>query len=109
MRLTITYAFENIPSDRVILQHLVDKYCECWLERRDDYKVSTFESLSNPFLRLVMNRLRLLGKNQELASKSRCYLEHASPRERFGCRDLHMYHYCEKADFGCFERAGENT
>lgn len=97
-RISIEYAFETIPLDRVILQRLVDWYCECWRATSDHFDATTLASLPDEFLRRVMGRLHE-SKTMTMAEvlKKCCYLEHASDEEKKECGALHMRYDQEHA------------
>ncbi|CAO2658682.1 Nn.00g064050.m01.CDS01 [Neocucurbitaria sp. VM-36] len=96
-------AFANIPSDRPILQFLVDKAgfgaAECY-----EAFGGSMDDLPRAFLQRLIRRLDEELRRErahENESKSRCYYEHASKKEQEACRDLHM-EYDEEKDFGFF-------
>jgi hypothetical protein len=97
------YAFKNIPSDRVILQRLVDWYCACWRATSSQFDATTLASLPDAFLRRAMGRFcELKCMNNLELWKSRCYLEHSSHEEKASCEKLHMC-YDEKHDTATFK------
>jgi hypothetical protein len=97
---TFSYAFENIPSDRPVLQLLlVNDYCDYWPEGKDDYDDSDPEDKANlralnelprAFLMRAMRRMGDFrnGRPNETAHK-RCYHEHGSEEEQKACGRLH--------------------
>ena len=102
-RRSTSYAFRNIPSDRIILQRLVDKYCASYAADAIGYGLEGMGDLPVAFLRRVIHRFQELSKmSAREKAKARCYLEHTSDEEKGECSDLHM-RYDEKTDLAYFE------
>ena len=102
-RLSTVYALKNIPSDRVILQNLVDQYCYYWADDSGDYTLSAQNELPRSFLRRVTNRFQELSEaSAEEKRRKRCYMEHVSDVEKEDCKALHM-RYDEYLDLAYFE------
>jgi len=101
--LSTSYAFDNIPSDRVILQSFVDDYCLWWSDADHDCSLDVQERLPSAFRRRAMKRFQELNTmSAEEKGKKRCYMEHVSDVEKEDCQALHM-RYDEKKDLAYFE------
>ncbi|KAJ4378281.1 hypothetical protein N0V86_005981 [Didymella sp. IMI 355093] len=96
---TATYAFANIPSDRSILQFLVNQFCKCW---DPEYIINTEEDalseLPPAFTVRAMKRLAHLrcGKLEG------CYIEHSTNEEKKSCREPHMEFVGGEFGYGYF-------
>jgi len=99
----IEYAFNNVPSDRVMLQHLVDDYCSQWDETQLDHvSVRIPKWLPRAFpVRVERRFAELRSMINNVGNRSRCYYEHTSAEERKKCRYLHMF-YHEVEEYGYF-------
>lgn len=91
-RQSVAYAFANIPSNRVILQRLVDDFCDGWDENYlDDYGADAMNELPPAFPRRMpqcfIERGQILAR---IPHKKRCYHEHESDEDKEYCKDLHM-------------------
>ncbi|KAH7084927.1 hypothetical protein BKA63DRAFT_484941 [Paraphoma chrysanthemicola] len=98
-----SYAFANIPSDRPILQLLVDEHCGEWDkgDENDDTKLSAFNNLPPKFLIRAFRRIHEMTE-KELDRENWCYCEHESDKDKTDCETQHM-RYDERLDFGTFE------
>jgi hypothetical protein len=97
------WAFENIPQDRVILQRLVEDYCDHYQSANAAYKAGAMEELPMAFLRRTIHHLHGLSEMSVVAKgKVRCYLEHASDEEQKACKALHM-RYDKETEVAFFE------
>jgi hypothetical protein len=77
------YAFKNIPSDRVILQHLVDWYSQTWDVRFSQFNAYELAQLPLSFLRRVMQRLHeLQTMTARERFKKRCYYKDLGRSQR---------------------------
>jgi len=94
-------AFSIIPSDRPMLQLLVDYHCDRW--RSCCEQSSPFPGLPYAFLARAMRRFSemLQEKKQGHPVQDRCYYEHTDEAEAAKCGKLHMQYDKEK-DFGTF-------
>jgi hypothetical protein len=84
---TATYAFANIPSDRSILQFLVNRFCYGWAPQYiADADEDALSELPPAFTVRVMKRLAYLrhGKFEG------CYIEHSTDEEKKSCKKPHM-------------------
>lgn len=80
-RQSIVYAFETLPSNRIILQLMVDDYCKYWEdEDTENYGGEAMSKFPPAFLRRMSKGfLELDRKNLEFRiSKKRCYEEYES-------------------------------
>ena len=105
------YAFANIPSDRPILQHLVDDFCRMHKECHDDEEddVAAQKQLPREFLLRVMRAFPDMRKDAADKLQRRCYYEHASEEGKRRCRlGTHMI-FNKAKDYGYFERAGSSS
>lgn len=95
-------AFKSIPSDRPILQFLVDKHCYSWQHCCEDTPDSLAE-LPRDFMLRVMRRLKeILEEAKHPASSAiRCYYEHVDDTEAAACGKSHM-RYEEDKGYGVF-------
>lgn len=96
----IDWAFENIPSDRPILQFLVNRFCEKWvhaLDKVDD--VRSLRTVSPEFTARVMRRYAELRRSSTPKHRYACYLEHISDEEKKECKKPHV-HYDPETDYG---------
>ncbi|KAF2833615.1 hypothetical protein CC86DRAFT_278529, partial [Ophiobolus disseminans] len=86
------YAFNNIPSDRPILQHLVDHFCRKDFENRGEGKdaIDAQNQLPREFLMRVTRSFAKLRDLTAAKMSKRCYLEHASEEEKDQCTKDHM-------------------
>jgi hypothetical protein len=97
------WAFENIPSDRVILQRLVEDYSQHYNSANVGYEAGAMEELPMTFLRRTIHHLHELSRMSVVAKgKVRCYLGHASDEEQKACKALHM-RYNEEHEVAYFE------
>lgn len=90
-RKAITYAFDNIPADRIVLERLVENYCFNCSRYDKDYSLAAFQELPAAFARRVMMRF-LEMKNIESTDQDeeRCYIEHSNDAEEGRCIYQHM-------------------
>lgn len=96
-------AFANIPSNRPILQLIVDDHCAWWSQCCDN-NTDLWMELPPAFLVRAMRRLQEKFHREKIDQKEkggRCYLEHASDKEQKVCQYRHMQYDKEK-DFGFF-------
>jgi hypothetical protein len=99
--LAISYAFANVPADRLILQLLVDECCNEWhegIDTEEDFVAQ--RKLPAQFLLRVMRRSNEM--RHDINTSTRCYEEHGSEQEKARCRCVHMM-YDEDADYGYFK------
>jgi hypothetical protein len=97
------YAFQNIRSDRVILQNLVDKYCVSYDFDGSGYSLEGMGDLPIKFLRRTIHRFQELSEMSAREKRERrCYLEHDLDEEKKECGALHMW-YVEEFDLAFFE------
>ncbi|KAH4107729.1 hypothetical protein HBI56_169460 [Parastagonospora nodorum] len=85
----VVWAFENVPSDRPLLQLLVNQFCDDW----NNFPVSATEiealkTLPGSFLARVVTRYNQL-KNYPNNDIQCCYLEHTD-YELESCTKTHM-------------------
>jgi hypothetical protein len=101
-----SYAFNNIPLDRPILQLLVDEYCQVWdsTEGNEDLDIKALNELHPKFLLRAMRRLGEMKEKSwdTLPMSTWCYYEHESYEQKTACTKRHMK-YDEGLDFGTFE------
>ncbi|KAJ4333155.1 hypothetical protein N0V95_009494 [Ascochyta clinopodiicola] len=102
LALTYQWAFANIPADRLVLQFLVNDFCDFWHERRDADNVG-MKGFPHAFtLRVVRRYSQLVQLSVKKPVKTHCYIEHSSKKEQDDCEtELHMTYDAEK-DFGNF-------
>jgi len=96
----VVWAFENIPSDRPLLQLLVNQFCDGW----EDLPVRAAEmealkTLPGSFLARVVTRYNQL-KNYPNNDIKCCYLEH-SDDELQSCTKTHMV-FDQTIEYGYF-------
>lgn len=90
-RRLISVAFSNLPSACILLQNLVDGYCEKWEKGDVDYSLKAQNEFPQDFLRRAMHRLHELSEmTDEEKKQRRCYLEHDSDSGKQLCRRIHM-------------------
>jgi len=85
----IKEAYANIPSDRPILQFLVDLHFTCRLPRSP----GRMDELPKAFLVRIMRRMhqeQLRTRRSYVSSHSPCYYEHTSVSDLESCRSAHM-------------------
>lgn len=59
----ISYAFENIPAERILLQYMTDDYCGCWQdEDTNHYSGEAIKDLPAQFLRRLPSSFIELGR-----------------------------------------------
>jgi hypothetical protein len=89
-RTSISYAFDNIPGDIVILQCLVDIFCMDYGAKRSFPHLVFLEAFPRAFLRRVIYRFRQLSlmSKADKEEENRCYLEHASDEEKRGLQGV---------------------
>ena len=95
-------AFSSIPSNRPLLQLLVDQHCTFWKNCCEE--PSRLTDFPPAFLARVTRRLCELLEDQccrQSSSGERCYFEHADEAEIAACGKLHMQ-YDEEKDMGSF-------
>jgi hypothetical protein len=100
-----SYAFNNIPLDRPILQLLVDEHCQVWDSTEEgDLNIKAINELHPKFLLRAMRRLRQMKEKSwnTLPMDTWCYYEHESDEQRTACTKQHMK-YDERLDLGTFE------
>ncbi|KAF2127350.1 hypothetical protein P153DRAFT_344937 [Dothidotthia symphoricarpi CBS 119687] len=95
-------AFATIPSDRPILQLLVDDHCDYWYQRHEG-DAALLDKLPQAFLVRVMRRFAEQKGNSKKVK--RCYYEHGSEEEANDCPHEHMV-FDEELQCGFF---GEQT
>ncbi|KAH7389503.1 hypothetical protein DE146DRAFT_791525 [Phaeosphaeria sp. MPI-PUGE-AT-0046c] len=101
----ITWAFENIPSDRPVLQLLVNEFCQDWTVPDSDNDTQTLDfvalrDFSSAFTFRAMLRYRELSNPLAVTwHKKGCYLEHASGEEKMACGRYHVQ-YSQERDYG---------
>lgn len=105
MLLLADYTFENIPSDRPLLQLLVDNFCKHWNVRDDDKgDTEALEKLPRKFVTRALSTFsHNLFVSRQIKNKDRCYLEHATDVAKEACGKFHMA-YNEDRDYGYFQR-----
>ena len=86
------YAFTNIPSDRPILQHLVDDFCKMHDECHDeeDEDIAAQNELPRDFLMRVLRAFPDIRNHPPAKIVNRCYYEHTSEEEKNRCKKVHM-------------------
>lgn len=90
-RRMISFAFENIPSDHVIFQSLVDKYCFRCKSSLYGYSLEAMQELPIAFIRRAFYQIHELSKmSVEEKGKKRCYKLHASDDEVKKRKALHI-------------------
>lgn len=110
LRIAAAYAFKNIPTNRSIVQCLVDNLTDAWAHSDEEFGLHMQEELPCECIRRIMARFRELYhelytmsdvkvKNWKLV---RCYSEHATTEEKDECGCSHM-RYDEKIGHGVFE------
>ncbi|KAH4412453.1 hypothetical protein HBH92_112180 [Parastagonospora nodorum] len=95
-------AFSSIPSDRPLLQLIVDEHCTFWKNCCEE--PSRLTDFPPAFLARVTRRLCELLEDQiclQSSSGEWCYFEHADEAEMVACGKLHMQ-YDEEKDIGFF-------
>ncbi|KAH4037024.1 hypothetical protein HBI25_055030 [Parastagonospora nodorum] len=95
-------AFSSIPSDRPLLQLIVDEHCTFWKNCCEE--PSRLTDFPPAFLARVTRRLCELLEDQiclQSSSGEWCYFEHADEAEMVACGKLHMQ-YDEEKDMGFF-------
>ncbi|KAH7094574.1 hypothetical protein FB567DRAFT_600176 [Paraphoma chrysanthemicola] len=99
---SITLAFANIPSNRVILQLIADNYRLRW--ETDELPLWVFTPteqarLPGALLTRIMRSYREVGKGTKAEEtalfQSRCYLEHQDEEEKGKCSKKHMIYNAE--------------
>ncbi|KAI4629083.1 uncharacterized protein J4E87_003344 [Alternaria ethzedia] len=84
---TIIWAFDNLPSDSLILAMMVDLQCTAWNEEQDDEEEkSHLSQLPNEFLVAVMlkqNKIRVCDETTELSACD--YHLHESEEKKKAC------------------------
>jgi hypothetical protein len=100
----IDYMFANIPSDRPVLQLLVDEFINSWDAKKDDADdMQCWSGLPRAFVtRMLVSFSRDKRASREDREKIRCYLEHGTEAEKKNCRKLH-FHYEAETDSGCMK------
>lgn len=89
----IEWAFENIPSDRPLLQLLVNYFCHTWNEAEDDNEnAEALKLMPCAYSARVMRRLAEMRREDTLQHSTACYLEHATGDERKACKKPHVYY-----------------
>jgi hypothetical protein len=108
---TFTYAFNNIPADRPMLQFMVDDHCDIWPELKDDYGdgnpeqkaiLTSFNELPKAFLIRAMRRMSDFRYGRPDGYGFECYHEHESDEQKEDCGAFHMK-YDKMLDYGFFE------
>ena len=100
------WIFENVPSDRPLLQMLVHQFCEDWNDdEEEDVKANptALRALPPAFVSRVMKRychLKIGAASSEV--KDHCYSEHAADEEKVACGKAHMRYEADD-DFGYFD------
>lgn len=89
MHSLVNRVFENIPSNRLLLQLLVDQFCEEWVEYESDRsETEALACFHGNFLSRTMRNYRLL-KDSTLKVEECCYLGHTDDELR-SCDKRHM-------------------
>jgi hypothetical protein len=85
------YAFTNVPSNRPILQELVDDFCHTYNPAYDDETdIAAQESLPREFFLRVLRTVHSVRNSECTETTKRCYLEHAEDEEKSACGKSHM-------------------
>jgi len=97
-------AFKTLPSNRPILQYLVDLHCKLWTNCCEDDPESVKE-LPPAFTLRAMRRLKEMLQEEKYTEldKTRCYYEHTDDAEASACGKPHM-RYDEEKEYGVFGR-----
>lgn len=94
----ISSAFENVPSDRPLLQRLVDIFCFHWEQSEDEDKDDcALNNFPRAFVLQALRRFSQVRREAKFADWQRCDLEHASEKQRLRCRLRHSK-YDERKD-----------
>ncbi|KAJ8111033.1 hypothetical protein OPT61_g6274 [Boeremia exigua] len=95
---SIEWAFENIRSDRSILQYLANEFCNNWFPEGDD--TDDIDALSKLPTKFVLRLLRRLGylRQSSIEEGKTCYLEHFTEAEEKACEKTHVQ-YSELEDY----------
>lgn len=110
---TIGWAFANIPSDRPVLQLLVNQFCNDWTDNNDSddddddavdalsvCNIVALRQMSVLFMVRAFLRLReLKDPSAALCHQNGCYLEHATDDKKKSCGKYHVQ-YNKKHDYG---------
>lgn len=108
MHTLINWAFENVPSNRPLLQLLVDKFCQGRVEwQYDEAETEAFSLLHGNFIARVMRKPSFLRDFSDHTKNPKiedcCYLEHTNEEdERDSCGKIHMA-YIATRNCGYFE------
>ena len=97
----IRIAFQGITGERVLLQFLVDRYCEVW-RLENMYEQNAEEHLPRKSLLRCVRRYCELQNVPQEGKQERCYLEHVNEGGKEACAKLHM-RWDEEAEHGFFE------
>jgi hypothetical protein len=103
---TVPYASNNVPSDHVLLQWLVDNYCRFWnaCPLLEIFKGNIQQQLPPCFLFRVTRSHRdgeMITQASGIRDYDRCYQEHADETEQKACGKKHMM-YNEEDDHEYF-------
>lgn len=94
----VSWAFENITADRLLLQCLVDNFCRYRDQAEDGEKDGCALTKFPPaFVLRALRRFSQTRGEAKLADWQRCYHEHASEKQRLRCR-LRHFKYDESKD-----------
>ena len=99
------WAFEHIPSNRPLLQLLVNQLCQDWYDDEPDMKgsIKALRELPATFVGRVIQRYCHLRNNSRTSEGTvYCYSEHATDEEKVACGGAHM-RYDEDEEFGYFD------
>ena len=91
----ITYAFQSIPSQSIILQFLVDKHCDFWhYDTKSQEERDAYINLPPSFMLRVMKCFAdVSGGLDHLDWDRRCYREHSNDAELDDCQmEYHVFY-----------------
>jgi len=97
------WVFEHIPSDRPLLQLLVNQFCEDWDDYYDEEEnYDALKLLPQAFTIRVLKRHSHSKINREAEASKCCFYEHASDEEKASCGKSHMVYKAHEG-YGYFQ------